>query len=31
VKPYEYSDSATLLADFWADVDALLKERGVNP
>jgi hypothetical protein len=28
VKPYEYSDAATLLADFWAEVDAVLKERG---
>ena len=31
VKPYEYSDAATLLADFWAEVDAVLKERGVHP
>jgi hypothetical protein len=31
VKPYDYSDAATLLADFWAEVDAVLKERGVNP
>lgn len=29
VKPYEYCDAATLLADFWAEVDAVLKERGV--
>jgi hypothetical protein len=31
VKPYDYSDAATLLADFWAEVDAVLKERGVCP
>jgi Family of unknown function (DUF6516) len=30
VKPYEYSEAATLLADFWTDVDAVLKERGVR-
>jgi hypothetical protein len=29
VRPYEYTDAATLLADFWAEVDAVLKERGV--
>lgn len=29
VKPYEYSDAATLLKDFWTEVDAVLKERGV--
>jgi len=31
VKPYDYSDAATLLADFWSEVDAVLKERGVLP
>lgn len=29
LKPYEYQDAATLLADFWANVDAVLRERGV--
>jgi hypothetical protein len=29
VRPYDYTDAATLLADFWAEVDAMLKERGV--
>ena len=29
VRPYEYRDAATLLEDFWAEVDALLRERGV--
>jgi hypothetical protein len=29
VRPYEYTDAATLLADFWAEVDTVLKERGV--
>lgn len=31
VRPYGYRDAATLLADFWAAVDAVLKERGVLP
>jgi hypothetical protein len=31
VKAYEYRDAATLLADFWTEVDAVLKERGVRP
>jgi hypothetical protein len=31
VKPYDYTDAATLLADFWKEVDAVLKERGVHP
>ena len=31
VKPYDYSDAATLLADFWTEVDAVLKEKGVVP
>ncbi len=30
VRPYDYRDAATLLADFWAEVDAVLKERGVT-
>jgi hypothetical protein len=29
VKPYEYTDATTLLADVWTEVDAVLKERGV--
>lgn len=29
VKPYAYTDAATLLADFWDAVDSVLKERGV--
>ena len=31
VRLYEYSDAATLLADFWKEVDSVLKERGVHP
>jgi hypothetical protein len=31
VKAYEYSDAGTLLIDFWTEVDAVLKERGVRP
>jgi hypothetical protein len=30
VRPYEYKDAATLLADFWSQVDAVLKEKGVE-
>jgi hypothetical protein len=28
-QPYKYKDAATLLADFWAEVDRYLKEKGV--
>jgi hypothetical protein len=31
IRPYEYRDAATLLADFWTMVDAVLRERGVIP
>ena len=31
IKPYDYRDAAALLADFWTEVDAVLKERGVLP
>lgn len=31
VKPYDYQDAASLLADFWAVVDAVLREKGVIP
>jgi Family of unknown function (DUF6516) len=29
VRPYEYQDAATLVADFWTAVDAALREKGV--
>ncbi len=29
VRPYEYKDAATLLADFWSAVDAALREKGI--
>jgi len=29
VRPCDYEDAATLLADFWAAVDAVMRERGV--
>ena len=29
IRPYEYRDAASLLGDFWTEVDAVLKERGV--
>jgi hypothetical protein len=28
VKPYDYQAAATVLPDFWATVDAVLRERG---
>jgi hypothetical protein len=31
IRAYEYQDAATLLADFWTTVDAVLRERGVIP
>ena len=30
VRRYDYKDAATLLADFWSQVDAVLKEKGVK-
>ncbi|VTZ65916.1 conserved hypothetical protein [Sinorhizobium medicae] len=29
IRPYDYKDAATLLEDFWAQVDSVLKEEGV--
>lgn len=29
VRPYDYQDAASLLIDFWAEVEAVLAERGV--
>ena len=31
VRFYDYTDAATLLSDFWMEVDLILKERGVAP
>jgi hypothetical protein len=31
VRRYEYKDAATLLADFWSSVDAVLREKGIVP
>jgi hypothetical protein len=31
IRPYEYRDPITLLEDFWAEVYAVLKERGAWP
>ena len=31
IRPYEYTDAAALLADFWKEVDEVLKERGALP
>jgi hypothetical protein len=30
IKPYEYQDAASLIADFWNEVEAVLAERGVK-
>lgn len=29
VRPYDYRDAATLLTDFWSEVETILKARGV--
>lgn len=29
IRPYDYEDAGTLLQDFWAEVDAVLREKGV--
>ena len=31
IRPYEYRDAATLLEDFWKEVDRVLRERGSIP
>lgn len=31
IRPDAYKDAATLLADFWTEVDAVLKELGARP
>ena len=31
IQPYDYKDAATLLEDFWNEVDRVLKERGSIP
>lgn len=30
IRPYEYQDAATLVADFWREVEAVLAERGIE-
>jgi hypothetical protein len=30
VRSYDYQDAGTLLADFWAEEEAFLKERGMR-
>jgi hypothetical protein len=30
IRPYRFRDAATLLEDFWAEVDRLLNEKGVD-
>ncbi len=31
IRPYDYSDAATLLSDFWEQVDGVLREKGIIP
>lgn len=31
IRPYDYQDAASLLADFWKEVDGVLAEIGVKP
>lgn len=31
VRPYAYREASALVADFWAEVEALMHERGVWP
>jgi hypothetical protein len=31
IRPYDYRDAAALLTDFWIEVDAVLREKGVIP
>ena len=31
VRAYQYKDAATLLEDFWSEVDNVLRNRGVIP
>ena len=30
VKPYAYCDAASLVADFWIEVEAVMREQGVG-
>ena len=30
IRPSDYRDAATLLADFWSEVDAVLRDHGVT-
>jgi hypothetical protein len=29
IRPYEYRDAAGLLADFWNEVDSVMREKGI--
>ena len=31
IRPYAYKDAATLIEDFWKEVDGVLRERGSIP
>lgn len=30
IRPYDYKDASTLLEDFWSEVEAMLKEMGIE-
>lgn len=30
VRPYDYHDAATLVADFWVEVETVMSEKGVR-
>jgi hypothetical protein len=30
VRPYQYRDADTLIDDFWREVEAMLKEAGIE-
>lgn len=30
IRPYDYQDAATLLADFWTEVESVLRQKGVE-
>ena len=31
VRPYAYNDAAALVTDFWSEVEAVMKEKGIWP
>lgn len=31
IRPYDYKDAVSLLTDFWIEVDAVLRDKGITP